>query len=247
MCVDSYVFDCRYTPYYPFRAVEFACLCVSTLLVLRRLLKHALEPKTGSSKRLNPENHVEPDFSESRSSESAGRAERNHPAIRPASSRIQLLFNVFAGTVLLLCAVGLCCGLADAVFYNSQKEFAERAYQAVNATTQKDTSQSLKFKTYVEVAGLYQAEARSAQHFCEVIPLHLLIAVFMVVGYRRCYSACPLFPPILRIVFLIFCVVSFLMIVSSRAKLELASERMTEADLTHGTKLVSSAKVPTLQ
>jgi hypothetical protein len=170
--------------------VEFTCLSVSTLLVLQRLLKHALEPE--STKRRDLENPHGHGPSSGSCSEARSRATGNILAIHNQGASIQFLFNIFAGTVLLFCGVGVCCGLAGAVFYSSQKDFAQLANNAVNATTQKDTSQSLKFKTYVEVAGLFQAQARSAQHFCEVIPLHLLMVVFILVGYRR-YQATLLF------------------------------------------------------
>jgi hypothetical protein len=165
-----------YTPYYPFRGVEFLCLCISTLMVLHRLLRHTLDSraqtdvcKLDASKELEGSNHHT----------GAGAASRRHRLFH-------IFFNAFSLIVLSFCISGIICGLADAVFYDAQRRYSNLVSAASSAGDKEDTA---KFKTQASTAGDFQANARSAQHFCEVIPLHLLIVMFVIVGRSR-YGPC---------------------------------------------------------
>lgn len=164
-----------YAPYYPFRGVEFVCLCTSIIMVLHRLLNHVL-------------------FSQSTSKNNISRTQQHKTALSflfqlpKTDIRPLLLFKIAALVVLCLSVAGVCCGLADSVFYNAQRDFMQSASNAVNSTTGDDTPQSLTFIRYSEAAGMFQADARSAQHFCEVISLYTLIIMFVAVG-RASFSA----------------------------------------------------------
>jgi hypothetical protein len=161
------------------------CLCISTIMVLHRLLMHTLNARLkvndGAQKgfkkgqdRLLPSS---PDFA----------------ALLPHGDKLpQLLFKISSFIVLGLSVAGICCGLADAVFYNAMRNHLKSASAAVNVTSGANTPESLKFQRYSEAAGFFQLDARSAQHLCEVVALHLLIVMFVVVGRARC--AFGLFP-----------------------------------------------------
>jgi hypothetical protein len=155
------------------------CLCISTIMVLHRLLMHTLNArlkvnegaqkgfKKGQDRRFLPSS---PDFA----------------ALVPHGDKLpQLLFKISSFIVLGLSVAGICCGLADAVFYNAMRNHLKFASTAVNGTSGANTPESLKFKGYSEAAGFFQLDARSAQHFCEVVALHLLIVMFVVVGRAR--------------------------------------------------------------
>ena len=160
-----------YAPYYPFRGVEFVCLCTSIIMVLHRLLNHVL-------------------FSQSTSKNNISRTQQHKTALSflfqlPQTDILPLLlFKIAALVVLCLSVAGVCCGLADSVFYSAQRDFMQSASNAVNSTGD-DTPRSLTFIRYSEAAGMFQADARSAQHFCEVISLYILIIMFVAVGRAR--------------------------------------------------------------
>jgi hypothetical protein len=168
-----------YTPYYPFRGVEFTCLCISTIMVLHRLLMHTLNSRL----KLNDFAHLKK--GQERSSRLLP-SSADLAALGPNGDKLpQLLFKTSSFIVLCLSVAGICCGLADAVFYNAMRNHLKSASAAVNSTSGANTPESLKFKRYSEAAGLFQSDARSAQHFCEVVALHLLIVMFVVVGRAR--------------------------------------------------------------
>jgi hypothetical protein len=151
-----------YTPYYPFRGVEFICLCISTLMVLHRLLKHTLDQNRHAAV---------PDVDRTRHTT----GDRNHKAaliggLSTVSTRTMDFFKFISLIIMSFGVVGICCGLADAVFYDAQKRHLESAAEAANATSGKGTEDSKKFKMYNDAAALLQANSRSAQHFCEVNP-----------------------------------------------------------------------------
>jgi hypothetical protein len=154
-----------YVPYYPLRGVEFMCLCISAIMVLNRLLNHALDSRSQAA---------HPDLP-------------SQNTLMPTGGKLWLLtFRAASFIVLSFAVVGFCCGIADAVFYNAQQEHMLSAANAANATSGKDTPQSLIFKQYSDAAGFFQADARTAQHVCEVAPMHMLILMFIVVGRKRC-------------------------------------------------------------
>jgi hypothetical protein len=149
-----------YTPYYPFRGVEFLCLCISTLMVLHRLLQHTLD-----------QNHhaAVPDVDRARYTVGERQPKgRSTVAFSTVSTRTMHFFKFISIIVLSFGVVGVCCGLADAVFYNAQKQHLESAAKAANVTTGKSTKESETWKAWNDAAKNFQENARSAQHFCEV-------------------------------------------------------------------------------
>ena len=167
-----------YTPYYPFRGVEFFCLCLSTLMVLHRLLKHTLDSRSNGDAGKDAGKELE----RSRMFTTNHHLEAGSAAMPRRSMLMQAFFSVFSFIVISFCVVGIICGLADAVFYSAQRDYSNSVF---NAVTVGDRDGEKNFKTQTKTAGEFQAGSRSAQHFCEVIPLHLLIILFAVVGRSR--------------------------------------------------------------
>jgi hypothetical protein len=144
------------------------CLCISAIMVLNRLLNYAL------------------DFDRRKAHETSHQHSPPQHALIPSGDRLWLLaFKIASCIVVSFGVTGICCGLADAVFYSAQQDHMIAASDAVNATSGKDTPQSQMFKQYSDAAGFFQADARSAQHVCEVIPLSILILMFSFVGRKR--------------------------------------------------------------
>lgn len=170
-----------YTPYYPFRGFEFMCLCISTIMVLHRLLMHTLNARL----KLNDSVHKGSEKGQDRPRRFLPSSADFAALVARGDKLPQLLFKISSFIVLCLSAAGICCGLADAVFYNAMRNHLKSASAAVNVTSGANTPQSLKFQRYFEAALFFQQDARSAQHFCEVFALHLLIVMFVVVGRAR--------------------------------------------------------------
>ena len=167
-----------YTPYYPFRGVEFICLCISTLMVLHRLLKHTLDSRSHGDAGKDAGKELE----RSRVLTTNHHLEAGSAAMPRRYRLMQTFFSVFSFIVMSFCVVGIICGLADAVFYSAQRDYSNSGF---NAATVGDKSGMDASKIRIQTAGEFQANSRSAQHFCEVIPLHVLIIMIVVVGRSR--------------------------------------------------------------
>ena len=172
-----------YTPYYPFRGVEFLCLCISTLMVLHRLLQHTLDQ--------NRHTHAAaPDIDRSRYTSGARETKAALiGGLATVSTRTMDIFKFVSFIIVSFGVVGIICGLADAVFYNAMKQHLEAAAAAANVTSGKSTETSKKFKMYMEASAEFQEDSRSSQHFCEVrpppfphlpTPRHLIVLVLML-------------------------------------------------------------------
>ena len=110
-----------YTPYYPFRGVEFLCLCISTLMVLHRLLQHTLDQ--------NRHTHAAASDTDRSRHTTGARATKAVliGGLTTVSTRTMDIFKFVSFIIVSFGVVGIIRGLADAVFYNAMKQHLEAA------------------------------------------------------------------------------------------------------------------------